>query len=258
MFAIDPGTPVENPAGDAAPRFPEAPAIGPERSPARSGWSTARMPTKRKRSARWISRRRGQTLVEFALILPLFMIFLMGVIEFAFLFNATLAVNFASRNASLVAAEAGSNTLADCAILAKIEDDIGPPLDKSGIRSVTIYKADRAGNAVATTQNAYKRTSSSDCTGYIPSTVPYEFDTLAPNYNTYRVGGYGSVGDRCDILAGCPTSLPVVPMDSIGVRIVYRYVFHTPLRNLVSFLPGASSGYLDVTWSNVMRMEPIL
>ena len=43
-----------------------------------------------------------------------------------------------------------------------------------------------------------------------------------------------------------------------GVKIVYRYSFKTPLRNLVSFLPGASLGYLDFSWSNVMRMEPIL
>lgn len=194
-------------------------------------------------------RGRGQTLVEFALVLPLFMILLMGVIEFALMFNATLAINFASRNASLIAAEAGSQLTADCAILAKIEQDIGAPLDKSGIQSVTIYKADRAGNPTGPT-NVYTRTSTSPiaCNGFTPS-PPYTVGT-----NTYLMGE-APTGGRCDVLSGCS---PTIPMDSIGVKIVYRYYFHTPLRNLVSFLPGASLGYVDFSWSNVMRMEPIL
>jgi Flp pilus assembly protein TadG len=214
-----------------------------------------------RRQACRAARGRGQTLVEFALVLPLFMVLLMGVIEFGFMFNATLAINFASRNASLIAAEAGSQLTADCAILSKIEQDVGAPLDKtktgtSGIQSVTIYKADRAGNATAA-QNVYDRSGSMVCDGFTPNTVPY---TLATN--GYPVGqapgvtGFpGYPGSRCDVLSGCSAT---IPMDSIGVKIVYRYYFHTPLRSLVSFLPGASGGFLDFTWSNVMRMEPIL
>ena len=201
------------------------------------------------------NRETGQTLVEFALVFPLFLVLLMGVIEFAFMFNATLAVNFASRNASLTAAEAGSNTLADCAILAQIEQDIAAPLDKtktltSGIQSVTIYKADRAGNPIASAENVYARTSTMNCTGFTPSSVPYG----SPSPNTYPMGE-APTGGRCDVLAGCS---PTIPMDTIGVKIVYRYYFHTPVRNLVNFLPGASGGYVDFSWSNVMRMEPIL
>ena len=197
----------------------------------------------------------GQTLVEFALILPIFMVLLMGIVEFAFMFNATLAINFASRNASLIAAEAGSQSTADCAILSKIESDIGAPLDKNmtaitGIQSVTIYKADRAGNPTGAA-NVYTRTGSMTCTGFTPNSVPY---TLSSG-NYPQVEASSTVTGRCDVLSGCSST---TPMDSIGVTIVYRYSFKTPLRNLVSFLPGASVGYLDFSWSNVMRMEPIL
>jgi Flp pilus assembly protein TadG len=203
-------------------------------------------------SSRLSDRGRGQTLVEFALVIPLFLILLMGVIEFAFMFNATLAINFASRNASLIGAESGSNTLADCAILAKIEQDIGAPLDKVNIQSVTVYKADRAGKQMSpAVENVYTRTGTMTCTGYTPSSVPY---ANPPSPNTYPMGE-APTGGRCDVLAGCS---PTIPMDSIGVKIVYRYFFHTPLRNLVSFLPGAGLGYVDFSWSNVMRMEPIL
>jgi Flp pilus assembly protein TadG len=197
----------------------------------------------------------GQTLVEFALILPLFMVLLLGVIEFAFMFNATLAINFASRNASLIAAEAGSQSTADCAILSKIESDVGAPLDKTMIQKVTIYQADRAGNQTALA-NTYTRTGSTTCTGFTPNSVPY---TLSSG-NYPQVEASATAAGRCDMLSGCPstTTGQWIPMDSIGVTIVYRYSFKTPLRNLVSFLPGASLGYLDFSWSNVMRMEPVL
>ena len=195
-------------------------------------------------------RTRGQTLVEFALVFPLFIVLLLGVVEFAFMFNATLAINFASRNASLIGAESGSNTLADCAILARIEHDISAPLNVTQIRSVTIYKANRAGNPVSpAVQNVYTRTGSTPCPGYTPSSVPYTIGTA-----TYPMGE-APTGGRCDILAGCSTT---IPMDSIGVRITYRYVLHTPLGNLIGFLPGSSAGYVDFSWSNVMRMEPTL
>ena len=99
--------------------------------------------------------RGGQTLVEFALVFPIFMMLLMSVIEFAFIFNATLATNFASRNAAFVGAESGANTLADCAILAQVEQNLGAPNNPANIQSVTIYRADRAGNPVSGAQNVY-------------------------------------------------------------------------------------------------------
>jgi len=41
--------------------------------------------------------RRGQAMVEFGLVLPIFILLIIGIIEFALAFNANLAVNFASR-----------------------------------------------------------------------------------------------------------------------------------------------------------------
>ena len=61
--------------------------------------------------------RRGQTLVEFALVFPIFITMLFGLIEFGFVFNAVLAVNYAARDGALAAAEAGDAAGADCVIL---------------------------------------------------------------------------------------------------------------------------------------------
>lgn len=210
-------------------------------------------PSQRRRPHGWRTTH-GQTLVEFALILPLFMVLLMGIIEFAFMFNATLSINFTSRDASLIAAEAGIQSTADCAVLAKVEQDVAAPLNDSNIQSVTIYKADRFGKAYTgsnAASNVYTRgAGNTTCAGFTPNPMPYGLGT-----NTYTMGEAPSSGKRCDIVAGCSSTIPI---DSIGVTIVYRYYFVTPLKNLVSFLPGASVGYIDLSWSNVMRMEPTL
>jgi Flp pilus assembly protein TadG len=39
------------------------------------------------------SHRRGQALVEFALVFPIYIVLLLGTIEFAFVFNAVLSAN---------------------------------------------------------------------------------------------------------------------------------------------------------------------
>jgi len=69
------------------------------------------------------------------------------------------------------------------------------------------------------------------------------------------VNGALRSGTRCDVLQGCATG-GFNPMDSIGVSITYHYNYHTPLGNFLA-LPGWGSG-LDMTWSNVNRMEPTL
>jgi hypothetical protein len=213
------------------------------------------------------SRSSGQTLVEFTLVFPLFFLILLFIIEFALLFSATLAVNFATRNASLLAAEAGSNPWADCVILQQVEKDMGAPNNQAYIKTVWIFKTDRNGLELSPkVQMAYDRTGSMSCTGPDgnPINVPYSPSGVTPN-NTYPA----TAASRCDQLAGCLVSLgpPAVyaPLDSIGVKILYGYHYMTPigglLRNMFGScgaLPNCAGGVFDITWSNVMRMEPIL
>lgn len=211
-------------------------------------------------------RERGQTLVEFALAFPLFLLVLLFIIEFALVFNATLAVNFATRNSSLMAAEAGSNPWADCVILSQVEEDVTAPLDPSFIKTVWIFKTDRAGKELTPKiQMAYDRTGTTTCTGPdgIDIDVPYTASTTSSPNSSYPANTLS----RCDQLAGCQVGSPpsYVPLDSIGVKILYGYRYHTPIGSLLlnmfgdcSGLPNCSIGAFDITWSNIMRMEPIL
>jgi hypothetical protein len=180
--------------------------------------------------------------VEFSLALPLFLSIFLGIIEFSFAFNAVLAINFASRNAALKAAEGGSESGSDCIILRSIEGDLRPPTNANRITRVEIYQADRNGSMVGTA-TVYLRGGSTTCTyaGGAEITVPY----------TMESDGYPEA-ERCNILVGCNVDHPA--LDLVGVKISYLHVWVTPLRE---FVGGDPAGLL-FDRSNATRMEPVL
>jgi Flp pilus assembly protein TadG len=209
----------------------------------------ARIHARSLRHGRWAGRRdhpersRGQALVEFALVFPIFFTLILGVIEFAFVFNALLSVNYAARDAALAAAEAGDTPGADCVILQAVESAMEPPTDKARIQTVEIYEADANGNQIGT-PTTYMRSSSTSCS-FIDGT------TASVPYN--RTGNGYPEANRCNILGGCDPLL-TDSVDNIAVRITYTHVWVTPLRNFV----GGNPGGLTFDRSSVMRMEPIL
>lgn len=207
---------------------------------------------------------RGQTLVEFALVFPLFLTLLLGVIEFAFLFNAILSVQFAAQNSALVAAEigdvpgsAGYLAVADCAILREVERDIGAPASNAQIGSVDISWADPLTGAPkgsgTTTTTTYTRSGSSNCIfpDGTTGTLPYS----APSPNNYPPTA------RCNFLTPnvthCPPTAGISHTggpDFIAVKITYTHIFKTPLGGFIQ----SAGGSLTFSRSNAIRMEPIL
>jgi Flp pilus assembly protein TadG len=190
----------------------------------------------------------GQTLVEFALAFPIFWTVLLGIIEFAFAFNAVLSVNFASRNAALVAAEAGNGLGADCVILVQIEQDITTPANANKIRRVDIYRTNRSGTMQGS-PTTYIRN------GGTPTTCNYpDGSSLTVPYNL-SANGYPEAG-RCNVLAGCP-AFPPVPardqLDTVGIKIEYDHAWVTPLHQFLGQGPNFA-----VDRANAMRMEPVL
>jgi Flp pilus assembly protein TadG len=188
---------------------------------------------------------RGQALVEFALVFPIFILMLMATIEFGLAFNAVLDVNYASRNAALLAAEAGNSAGADCVVLQSVEEDIGTPASASAVTSVDIYWADPDGGQKAGKVNHYTRGGSTTCTYADGSslTVPYSAASI----------GYLDTS-RCNALKGCGASHP--GLDTIGVSIAYTHRWRTPMSAIIPGVGPADS--LSFVKSNAMRMEPIL
>jgi Flp pilus assembly protein TadG len=181
----------------------------------------------------------------------IFLILVLSVFEFAFLFNALLSVGHATRDAALIAAEAGNAGSADCVTLRAIEDDMGPPANKTRITQVMIYRSDA--NGTVKNSNTYVRTGvatqndpeSTTCTMADNSklTVPYKVTST----------GYPAI-TRCNIVAGCPIGAPTQTLDTIGVKITYQHVWVTPLANFL----GGGAATTTVVQSNTMRMEPVL
>ncbi|HEY7522709.1 MAG TPA: TadE/TadG family type IV pilus assembly protein [Candidatus Limnocylindrales bacterium] len=191
---------------------------------------------------------RGQTLVEFALAFPVFWVVLLGIIEFAFAFNAVLSVNYASRNAALVAAEVGNGLGADCVILLQIEQDVTAPASANRIQRVNIYRTDRNGTMQGTA-TVYLRNGGSPTNCTNPNGTPYTLPY------TKTADGYPEAG-RCNVLAGCPAygSIPArSQVDTVGVKVEYDHAWVTPLHN---FIGGGSN--FSVDRANAMRMEPVL
>lgn len=189
-------------------------------------------------------RRRGQSLVEFALVLPIFVSLLMGMIEFAFVFNATLGVNYAARDAALAGAEAGNAIGADCVIVDSVENAVGAPTADDRITKIEIYKADPNGGMIGSPTVYTRTTDPTDmqCSSVAGiSNMPYD----------RTANGYPEL-DRCNILGGCPTGSATV--DNISVRITYHHSWVTPLPNFI----GGGPGGLTFSRDSVMRMEPIL
>lgn len=192
-------------------------------------------------------RQRGQALLEFAIVLPVLMLMVTGIIEFALAFNSSLGINRASQNAALVAAEAGNLPGADCMILTRIEQDINAPIDRNEILGVNIQRTNPSGTTVFA-QNSYVRGGVTNCimADGTPISVPY----------TSTGSGY-PVSQRCSIQAGCPTMTPTrTTVDTIGVQVSLRYHLRTPLSAVMGMFGGGTSGTMDFTMRNAFRMEP--
>lgn len=187
---------------------------------------------------------RGQALVEFALVIPIFLLVFISLIEFAMLLNANLAINFASREASLEAAEAGDAQDADCIILRAIERSVVAPTNAGLITQVRIFEADRQGIEMPGRASVYTRTGSTTCVLPDTTTVTVPYSIGAAGYQP---------ATRCNMLAGCGNATALI--DQVGVEISYLYHWHTPLGNLIG---GSGGAPITLVKGNVMRMEPVL
>src|ERR1035437_1976790 len=89
---------------------------------------------------------RGQAMVEFSLVILIFMTMFTGLIEFGVAFSVKMEISFASRDAAIVASESGgTSSTADSAILNTIDKDFNAPASKNRIDHVDIFWATSTG-----------------------------------------------------------------------------------------------------------------
>ena len=96
----------------------------------------------------------GQGLVEFAMVVPVFLLFLVGMLEFGFLFDQAMTLNYATRegarsgaafatgNSNMPSADVDANVIA---AVQRVLDSPGSRVTKADVTGVRIYQATATG-----------------------------------------------------------------------------------------------------------------
>jgi hypothetical protein len=183
---------------------------------------------------------KGQAIVEFAMVLPVFVLLIVGLMEFSLVWNSRNTVLFASRDGSMLAAEGGSLDGTDCVVLQRVDGDVVSPSSQLRILEISIYWSDRNGNQIGTSQNVYTRGGSTSCSYPDGTTITVPYTLTTGNYLE---------SSRCSVLAGCGGGHTTV--DTIGVRVTYRHFWVT------SFVRFAGPS-VTFTEASITRAEPQL
>lgn len=198
---------------------------------------------------------RGQGVVEFAMLVPVFLLLLLGMLEFGFAFDQNLTLEYATREGARVGAALANDggplcnratTTVDNQIMAAVRRVLLSPgsrlklvADPNVGTEVRIWKADPnsspPGLPTAGSVNIWRYTG--------PAT--------GPTVDTQQIGftQISQAWSPCDRVNRDPA-------DSIGVSLTYTYTFQTPLANILRFFGGGSAGTLTISDRTVMALNP--
>jgi hypothetical protein len=202
---------------------------------------------------------RGQALVEFTLIVPVFMLILFGMIEFGFVFTHDLTIEYATREGARAGAalDNGGGTLGcgsgqspnwttvDPLVIAAVERVLQSPGSQvviSGVSQIVIYKANPTTGA--------NDQGHQDVWTYAPGAGPI------PQGSTSHLNFVDSSYPNGDGWMACSRGNASPNIDSIGVSLVYSYSFQTPLAGILRFFGGGGGATLTLTDKTVMQLNP--
>lgn len=195
---------------------------------------------------------RGQSVVEFIVIVPIVAMLLLIMLEFGLAFNHRLTVGYATREGARIGAALAHGGATSCAVAdpALVDQQViaatqrilkspGSPIVMSDVNAIQIYKANAAGQVIGSLVNTWN---------YTPGAGP----DIDP----------GPTVDRLDFTQAtipwpaCGRRNGTNP-DSIGVRVVYNYQLSTPLRAAADFFGGTNvSSTFAMTDQTIMSLNP--
>ena len=189
--------------------------------------------------------KRGQGLVEFALLLPFLMLLLVGAIESGFMFNSQISLQYASREGARVGASlvngggqlgcgggqspnAGSVDPQIIQSVNRVLTSSGSPLAIAQVLEIRIFLATSSGGEVAGRVNVWLPTPGA---GPVVDGRPLDFSQSSLGWSA------------------CSRTY-LQPADSVGVALRYRYHIRMP------FLALAGVRTLTMNDATVMAMNP--
>lgn len=187
--------------------------------------------------------------MEFALVIPVFLVVFVAITEFSFLFVSYSSIGFASHDAVQIAATLGNTIGADAAVLQRVDQDVAAPADPTKIVSVDIYWVNTA------YADARPMAGAEDIWNYDGGSHPFTLPDGSTIQLPFVAGSSGyPAANRCNVNQGIGCVSGHTTIDTIAVKISYQYKWMTPFPGLIG---GSGSGPL-LTSTNIMRLEPVL
>lgn len=206
---------------------------------------------RRPRHSQRSRRTSGQALVEFTIVVPVFMFLLLGMMEFGFAFSDRLTLGNATREGARVGASlvTGSTTTCtgdpngvDTSIVASMQFILksgGSDVDLSHINNIKIFKSTSTGTQVSGSVNTWT---------YTPGAGP-DADS-GPGVERLDFSPSSTGWPACNRDNGSNNP------DSIGVSIDYQYQLRTPLSAVASLLGFSQASSINIVDVTVMSLNP--
>lgn len=184
-------------------------------------------------------RERGQSTVEYAIVVPVLLLILLGILEFGFAFSHHITMEYATREGARTGAALNNGTVAfDCAdvddhVIAALQRVLtggGSKIDIAAIGQIRIYKANASGHEAGPAEV------------WVPGSGN-KVDGIALKF-IRTSGDWNACGRKNDGFG---------KTDSIGVSLSYDYSYVTPLGNLMGL---GGSPTLHMTDHTVMALNP--
>jgi Flp pilus assembly protein TadG len=200
---------------------------------------------------------RGQGLVEFSMLVPLFLILLLGMLEFGTAFNHQLTLGYATREGARIGADlvngggalgCGTGQSPNAAnvdqiiveAVGRVLTSAGSPIPLGSVTKIRIFQADQNGGDTLGKDNDWVYTASLN-TMNDGAKVNFTPGTQAWN-----------ACNRSNVVGHTYTNA----VDSIGVSISYTYQMTTPLASALRLVGGGGASTLPMTDATVMQLNP--
>jgi len=193
-----------------------------------------RLVTAIRRSGTDRPRQKGAALIEFAMLLPLFVLLLFGTVEMGLALKSQLTMSSAVNSSARIGSVLGEDPRADIAVLDAVAAGLVGAADPGVIQKVIIYQSDLNGNSTGA-ENQYVYDDTDPTCPWVP----------CPDPDNPSFGGYGNPSGWAP-----DTRITALPSpDILGVQIQYRHLWVT---NVMPFMSSPANWNADAR----LRLEP--
>jgi len=193
----------------------------------------------------------GQALVEFAIVIPLFLLLLSGMLELGFAFSDRLTMGNATREGARIGAALATGSSIPCSgdpagvdltIIASVQNILrsgGSDVDLSHVNKISIFKASSTGAQLGSYVNVWR---------YTPGAGPDADPGAGTEVLDFSPSSTG--------WSACSRDNGAVSPDSIGVSVDYQYHLQTPLAALTGLFGGTQAATINIVDTTVMALNP--